>query len=298
MQSKDLRSRPATGIRYRLGLPAWAFPGWRDLFFSAHPSMLANYAKVFNTVEGNTTFYRIPDPDTIAAWRDALAATDCKIAFKLPKTITHARQKNPSELAQFIKAIEPIEAHCGPLLIQLPAWVGPRDLSNWQWLFDALPNTRQHVLEVRHTGFFGAQSPPAHLADTLDTNGMGWVMMDTRALFAGDLTHPEVRQARHEKPDLPVVAQSRNQIAFVRLVLHPDPGNAANQSVLEEWAVRFAQWLEDGIDCWLFMHCPNNLHCPEQARQFHELLRQRQQASNLASVAPLPEWPVPQQTLL
>jgi hypothetical protein len=40
------------------------------------------------------------------------------------------------------------------------------------------------------------------------------------------------------------------------------------------------------------IHCPNNLHCPDLARQFQESLRQTPRAAGLA---PLPAWPVPEQ---
>jgi len=56
---------PALG--YRLGLPAWAHGAWQDLFFHDKPSRLASYATVFNTVEGNTSFYHVPDRKTVDA---------------------------------------------------------------------------------------------------------------------------------------------------------------------------------------------------------------------------------------
>ena len=51
---------------YNIGLPAWAFPGWHGRYFNTTPSALASYASVFNTVEGNTTFYHVPDERTVA----------------------------------------------------------------------------------------------------------------------------------------------------------------------------------------------------------------------------------------
>ena len=59
-------------LPYRLGLPAWAFAGWRGRYFTARPSQLASYARVFNAVEGNTTFYRTPDAATVTRWREAV----------------------------------------------------------------------------------------------------------------------------------------------------------------------------------------------------------------------------------
>ena len=82
----------------------------------------------------------------------------------------------------------------------------------------------------------------------------------------------------------------RQGLAFVRLVLHP--GRRDNQRYFDEWAARLERWLEEGVDAWMMIHCPNNLHCPELAIAFHETLRRR-----LAGGAPgcLPAWPVPEQ---
>ena len=55
---------PQHGGHYFLGLPAWAFPGWKNRYFIDAPSRLASYASVFNAVEGNTTFYALPTADT------------------------------------------------------------------------------------------------------------------------------------------------------------------------------------------------------------------------------------------
>ena len=53
-------------LSYRIGLPAWAFAGWQDRYFDSR-DRLRQYASVFSTVEGNTTFYAIPAPATVQA---------------------------------------------------------------------------------------------------------------------------------------------------------------------------------------------------------------------------------------
>ena len=63
--------------KYFLGCPMWAEPSWRGSFAPRGGPVneaLAHYAAVFNTVEGNTTFYRVPDPQTVARWGAAVAA--------------------------------------------------------------------------------------------------------------------------------------------------------------------------------------------------------------------------------
>jgi len=81
---------------YHLGLPAWAFAGWNNVYFTSEPSALASYASVFNTVEGNTTFYHIPDEASVDSWYQSVLNTNFRFCFKLPKTITH--QNRPESI--------------------------------------------------------------------------------------------------------------------------------------------------------------------------------------------------------
>lgn len=105
----------ATAYRYHLGLPAWAFPGWQGRFFEAQPSPLASYARVFGTVEGNTAFYRIPSPEAVGRWRDAVAGRPFRFCFKLPRTVTHERRPDTGDLDAFLSALAPLRDHMGPL---------------------------------------------------------------------------------------------------------------------------------------------------------------------------------------
>lgn len=271
---------------YHLGLPAWAFPGWKDRYFSDTPSRLASYASVFDTVEGNTTFYRTPDSGTVARWKEAVTGRDFRFCFKLPREVTHERHPDLVALGRFLDAIEPLGEHLGPLLVQFPATMGPADLETFEPVFGTIRSFRA-VVEVRHPAFF---EEPALLEDTLDTLRAGRVMLDSRPLYDGNLEHPEVQQALHEKPDVPVLDTVYNDVALVRLILHPDL--VSNAPYLDEWVKRCAAWLDAGIDTYMMIHCPNNLHCPPLALDFYDRLRSRPGCETLP---PLPLWPVPSQ---
>jgi uncharacterized protein YecE (DUF72 family) len=109
------------------------------------------------------------------------------------------------------------------------------------------------------------------------------VSLDARALHRGDPEHPDVRNARHDKPDLPVLDAVHNDLRFVRLVLHPSA--QGNQPFMESWTDRVAGDIAQGRESYLMVHCPNNQHCPRLARDFQRLLADR------ASLQPLPDWP-------
>ncbi len=275
---------------YFLGLPAWAFPGWKDRYFNDSPSRLANYATVFNTVEGNTTFYRVPDADSVARWRDAVADTGFRFCFKLPSRVTHERNPDVEELERFLAAIRPLTDSIGPLLIQFPASVGPEDLPRFEPIFERVSQHHAFVIEVRHRAFF---KEPDLLEPTLERFAAGRVVLDSRPIYEGDRTHPDVLDALHEKPDVPVVPTVYNSCAFVRLILHPDL--VSNETHIREWAQHTARFLREGADTYMMIHCPNNVHCPPLALEFH---RQLQQQKGMGDLPDLPPWPLPEQLAL
>lgn len=270
---------------YNIGLPAWAFPGWHGHYFNNTPSALASYASVFNTVEGNTTFYHVPDEQTVANWQEAVQRTGFRFCFKFPRTVTHQRSPDWQTLRLFLKRIEPLKDNIGPFLLQFPATTGPADIKAMDKLIQQLPTDYRYALEIRHPAFF---TDPQTLEPLIEKYRLGRVIMDTRPVFHGNRNHPEVLAALHNKPDLPVLSHAYNRLVFVRLLLHPDL--SSNDEYIAQWAKRMEQALSSGHDCFMMIHCPNNQHCPRLALDFHEKLR------NLsAELEPFKPWPVPQQ---
>lgn len=273
---------------YSLGLPAWAFSGWQGPYFPTERPALESYASVFNAVEGNTTFYGIPARKTVSAWQRAVANRDFRFCFKLPRSVTHERKPDLADLNAFFTHLEPLGDNLGPFMIQLPARVGPEHCEDLDALLQRLPRAYRYVIEVRHPSFF---REPELLEPLIETHGLGRVMLDSRPIYEGDRSHPDVLDALHEKPDVPVLDKVYANIAFVRLILHPDLDS--NAPWLAEWIERTATNIENGVDTYMMIHCPNNQHCPELAERFHNGLRQR-----LSAVPPLSAWPVPQQESL
>ena len=275
---------------YHLGLPAWAFTGWNNVYFTTKPSALASYASVFNTVEGNTTFYHIPDEASVENWYQSVKDTNFRFCFKLPKTITHQNSPNFADLELFFERIQPLHKNCGPILLQFPSTVGPDDLTRIESIVSKIPRDYRIAVEVRDEAFF---SKPEHLEPLLAKYQLGRVIMDTRPVFKGNRNHPEVTAALHQKPDLPVPGQVYNGLLLVRLLLHPDIDS--NDQYLAQWARRTAQALTSGCECFIMIHCPNNQHCPMFAVNFHQRLMELYNSESDDELTPLAPWPIPQQ---
>jgi len=111
--------------RVRLGTQGWSYPDWQAVFYppgSRQEDRLPFYARVFDTVELDTTFYHAPKGTIARSWARH-TPEDFRFAAKLPRAITHdALLRDSGEaLAAFARALEPLGPRLGPLLAQMPA---------------------------------------------------------------------------------------------------------------------------------------------------------------------------------
>ncbi|MCT7655717.1 DUF72 domain-containing protein [Oceanimonas sp. NS1] len=150
-----------------LGLSQWSHAGWpgnllsRGLKTTEH---LSDYARVFNTVEGNTSFYGVPDTQSLTRW-EAMTGDDFRFTFKFPSTVSHQGRlaDNIATAQAFLDQLTPLHHKLGMLMLQLPAATGPEQLDGLAQLLDALPNTVEMGVEVRHPAFFAKGKPNADL---------------------------------------------------------------------------------------------------------------------------------------
>ena len=101
-----------------LGLPFWGFEGWQGALYardSRAADYLGQYARTFNAVEGNTTFYAEPMHATIERWA-AETPDDFRFCFKLPRTITHDAMLRDvtSQALSFLERLRPLAGRLGP----------------------------------------------------------------------------------------------------------------------------------------------------------------------------------------
>ena len=275
-------------LGYYLGLPAWAFPGWTGEYFPSGGNTLGHYSSVFNTVEGNTTFYQVPQAPVVERWRETVAGSEFRFTFKLPRRITHERHPDWETLREFLNVVQPLGEQLGPFLVQCPASLGPAQVPVLEKLFERLPTEFRYVLELRHPEFF---SEPARIEPLLERHDAGRVMFDSRPIYREDAQHPEVLAARHKKPDVPLLDTVYNDIVYARVVLHPNA--SLNAPYVDDWLGRCEAYLAEGYTVYFMMHCPNNQHCPAFAEDFHRQLQAR-----VPAVGTLPAWPLPRQDSL
>ncbi|MCB1121335.1 MAG: DUF72 domain-containing protein, partial [Verrucomicrobiae bacterium] len=155
----------------KLGLPVWAHGPWAGNFFTTdakRSDYLAQYGSVFNTVEGNASFYGLPKPATVQRWCEE-APDGFHFCFKFPRVVSHdLLLKNAGyETDQFLERVKPLGLKLGSFFIQLPPHFGPRQLSNLPPFLKSLPPEFQYAVEVRHTAFFNGSVEESDLNQML-----------------------------------------------------------------------------------------------------------------------------------
>jgi uncharacterized protein YecE (DUF72 family) len=273
-----------------LGCPVWSYKGWVGDFFpeGTKPSdFLREYARRLTTVEGNTTFYAVPSRKTLAGWAAEMPA-GFHFCPKLPRSISHggALAGALDQTFEFVEEMALLGDRLGPMFLQLPPRYDPGQIGDLQAFLEAWPASIRLAVEVRHQGWFESPHWEA-LADLLSGFKTARVVFDTRPIrgLEGDAmlrgsVYERLLEARQRKPDVPVIAEPTADFLFLRYIGHPKIDN--NQPYLAEWSSYLARWLRQGLDAYVFCHCPEEGLDPWLCREFHR---------RTSGLVPLPDLP-------
>ncbi|MBV6441306.1 MAG: DUF72 domain-containing protein [Haliscomenobacteraceae bacterium CHB4] len=231
----------ATGYNMKSWVGKWYPAGAKDKDFLRH------YGVQFNTIEHNTTHYRIPDAATVARWREETPA-DFRFCPKIPQTISHARDLglNGSEIALFGEVIAGLGDKLGCCFLQLPPHFSTRDLNLLGRFLEYFPADIPLAVEVRHPSFFQPTVPAEDYFQLLRHHNTATVITDVAG--RRDVCHMRL-------------THRRVLIRFVGNGLHP-----TDHRRIEEWSGRLKHWLDAGLhEVYFFAHEPDNLLAPELA---------------------------------
>lgn len=269
----------------RLGLAMWSQTQWKYSLYGDVPisARLEKYAQVFNTVEGNTTFYALPKLPTAMAWRDAVP-DNFKFTFKLPKQITHdlQLQNAQSDLKHFFNIMTPLIEKTAMWKIQLPAQFGPSSLPMLERFLQQLPKDFIYGVEVRHRAFFNKGDHEKTLNRLLIANQCNRIIMDSRPLFAAKADTPAMIDAQQKKPQVPVHPIATAHQPVVRFIGQFDP--QINLAFFQRWRIKLAQWISEGKQPYLFIHTPDNIQAPELALSCYRALTEVINSSSLPKI--------------
>jgi uncharacterized protein YecE (DUF72 family) len=207
----------------RIGCSGWSYGDWRGgLYPDGLPQRrwLERYAEVFDTVEVNATFYRLPKEGTVRAWTEAVPG-GFLFAVKASRYLTHMKRLRDlgDGVARFWEPLEPLRRshRLGPVLWQLPESF-ERDDDLLAAALERLPRAR-HCFEFRHPSWF--VEPVRRL---LAEHGASLAIGDDK---------------RRPLPE----AKPAGELAYLRLHYgHRGRGGNYSEAELDGWRRRIAAW--------------------------------------------------------
>ena len=143
-----------------VGTMGWSYAFWKGSFYPENlgsNEFLAYYSKEFDTVEADSTFYRIPRQQTVLSWKEQ-TSDGFVFSLKFPQMITHVKMLRDcqEETRVFLERVELLEEKLGPLLLQLPPFFGVEQLDLLRVFLGGLPKEHRYVVEVRNPKLLNA----------------------------------------------------------------------------------------------------------------------------------------------
>ncbi len=214
----------------RVGCSGYVYRDWRGTVYPADVptrSWFGWYTSMFDTVELNTTFYRLPSEAMVRAWAEQ-APPGFLFAVKVGRFGTHRKKLRDPEfwMANHVERIRPLGAALGPNLLQLPPRWGV-DAGRLDALLEVAPRDWRWAVEIRD---------PSWLRDdvyaVLAHHGAALCIHDLLPEHPWVRTAPDWTYVRFHGPD------ARN---------HAYVGRYTGRRLARP-AVRLAAWRDDGCD--------------------------------------------------
>jgi uncharacterized protein YecE (DUF72 family) len=145
----------------RIGTQGWNYEDWVGGFYppgaraSDYPDL---YARIFDTVEVDSTFYAIPSEASIKVWRER-APEGFVYSLKLTREITHQQRLCDCAeiLERFCERARGLGEKLGSVLIQLPPDFSPRSWNALERFIPLLPADIRFAVEFRDAAWLGGE---------------------------------------------------------------------------------------------------------------------------------------------
>ncbi len=258
-----------------IGASGWNYAHWRGPFYESSVTgeqMLARYAEHLASVEVNSTFYGLPDADSVSTWVRQ-TPEHFTFAVKASRYITHMKKlKDPEEpVTKFLEAIRPFGAKLGPVLLQLP----PSWKPNPRRLDDALacfPKSLRLAVEFRDTRWI-------HIThhDDKDASSKRHAAEDAEATQAVEdvLRRHNAAFCVYELAGYRTPWRVTADFGYVRMhgPTHEPYKGRYTREQLRVMAKHLQEWRAKGMDCFCYFDNDDSAFAPLNAVELQELVR-------------------------
>ncbi len=237
-------------LQFFMGCTGWSMKEWVGKVYpqgTKTKDFLKAYGQQFNSIELNTTHYRIPTEKMICKWKEETPG-DFKFCPKIPQTISHNKNLGigGEALITFCERIQELGARLGCCFMQLPPYFGFDRLRILEQFLDHFPNHIPLAVELRHESWFRNKIHQEAVFSLFEKHRIASVITDV----AGR------RDVLHMRLSTPTA-----MVRFVGNSLHP-----TDFSRIDEWIERIRHWQQEGlVSIYFFPHEPDNIQAPELA---------------------------------
>jgi uncharacterized protein YecE (DUF72 family) len=125
---------------------------------TAQKNYLDYYSSQFNSVEIDSSFYRIPTPQTVENWRKQVPE-GFLFSLKFPQIITHMKMLKECqyETNVFLERANLLGKKLGPLLLQFPPNFSKEHLSDLEIFLQKLPTNHRYAVEIRNKSWLNQE---------------------------------------------------------------------------------------------------------------------------------------------
>jgi uncharacterized protein YecE (DUF72 family) len=233
-----------------IGCTGWSVKEWIGRVYpkgTKANDYLHHYSRQFNTIEMNTTHYRIPSVNDVEKWYQQ-APDDFRFAPKMLQTVSHAKNLGYGTglTTQFCEALQGLREKLGVCFMQLPPHFSYKDIGLLELYLKKFPKHIPLAIELRHEEWFSNPHYFKMVFDLLENYKVSTVITDV----AGR------RDVLHQR-----LTTDTAVIRFVGNDLHE-----TDFTRIQSWVSRLKIWCDMGLkNIYFFTHEPDNLKAPDLA---------------------------------
>lgn len=234
-----------------IGTSGWSYEHWRGIFYPEglpQKKWLEYYAENFETVEINSSFYRLPRRETFESWCSK-TPPGFIFAVKASRYLTHVKKLKGVEegLNKFLENARGLNEKLGPILFQFPAnWHA--NIERLNDFIRLLPGGLRYAFEFRHESWL--DDPVYEILKSKDA-----------AISIAD------------SPDWPTTYEITAPFTFIRM--HGGRELYASEySVpeLSQWAQTIKRFLDKKIDVYIYFNNDAHAYAVKNAVQLRKLI--------------------------
>lgn len=245
--------------KFYIGCAKWGRKDWVGKLYpkgTKPKDFLEHYAHIFNCIEFNAVYYRMPFPSDVLQWKSKVPE-GFKFCPKFTDIITHKKRlKNVDfETGKYLEAITEFKENLGPIFLMPHPQFSPKHIQALYEFIEQFPEDVSMFVELRHPDWYKEDGYNKELYNILKEFKRGTIITD--AAGRRDCVHMHL---------------TTNE-CFIRFV-----GNSLHKTDyqrIDNWVQRIKQWMAEGLKtCYFFMHQHDELHSPELIKYLIEKLNE------------------------